>query len=260
MGMLTPYPRRAALVALVCLSMALSALAESSHDGLAALELTTEEYPPFNYRNDQGNVDGIATRIVEAALRQTGLHANFRLLPWARALAEARYRPGHCVYSATRSPDRENSFRWVGPLVTNHWMVYGGLGRALEVNSLDDLANLRVGGFRDDVIADYVAAQGINVLLATTDRENLRRLQAGMIDVWITGREPATVMAQQTGIPVQLLHEFNETGMYLACHPDVPESQLNALQSAVDDLRSDGTMAAIRADVYEALSVRPAGL
>lgn len=202
------------------------------------LTINTEEYPPFNYVDDQGQIIGSATRLLRDALRQADMEARFRLLPWARAYTEARLREHHCVYSTTRTHEREALFHWVGPLVTNEWSAFSLAERELSIDSLEDLNAWRVGSFREDAVGDYVANHGIKVLRAPSERENIARLKAGLLDVIVTGKATGEFMAEEQDIALAHLFTFYRTPLYLACHPSVSEAQLARLQKQLDTLRA----------------------
>lgn len=227
-------------------STGLALVALSIHASPSSLVFNTEEYPPFNFTNPDGVIDGISTRLLEAALDDAGLTAHFRVLPWARAYTEARLRRDHCVYSTVRSTEREDDFQWVGPLVMTDWAAFALTGNALEVASLEELDDLRVGSFREDAVGRFVEQQGFRVLLTATDQENLLRLQAGLIDVWVTGELTARHIAADAGVEIERLFTFNRVYMYLACHPSVSDERLARLQSSLDTLRANGRDVQIR--------------
>lgn len=203
------------------------------------LTINTEEYPPFSYSDDQGQIIGSATLLLRDALRQADIEAYFRLLPWARAYTEARLRENHCVYSTTRTGEREALFHWVGPLVVNEWAAFSLAERGLSIDSLSGLDAWRVGSFREDAVGNYVATRGINVLLAPTERENIARLEAGLLDVIVTGKATGEFMAQEQDIALAHLFTFYRAPLYLACHPSVSEALLARLQTQLDALHQE---------------------
>ncbi|GGC86352.1 substrate-binding periplasmic protein [Vreelandella lutescens] len=198
------------------------------------LTINTEEYPPFNYQNAQGVVVGTATQQLRNALSHAGVEAHFRILPWARAYTEARLRDHHCVYSTTRTPEREQQFHWVGPLVINEWAAFGLVERQLDVTQLDDLNEWRVGSFREDAVGDYVASKGVTVLRAPTERENMARLAAGLLDVIVTGRATGQYFADERELAIEHLFTFYYAPLYLACHPSVERNIIEGLQRHLD--------------------------
>ncbi|WP_240936234.1 substrate-binding periplasmic protein [Billgrantia bachuensis] len=203
------------------------------------IAFNTEEYPPYNYQDDDGRVTGNATELLRAALDDAELAADFRLLPWARALTEAQLRERHCVYSTTRTPERESLFTWVGPLVSSTWAAFALEEAGIEADSLADLAELRVGSFRKDAVGQYVANQGVPIVVASAERENVGRLRAGLIDAWVTGEQTAWLLAEEADLPLRRLFSFNEVDLYLACHPSVPDHFIARLQAALDRVRAN---------------------
>ncbi|WP_240549397.1 substrate-binding periplasmic protein [Billgrantia antri] len=202
------------------------------------IAFNTEEYPPYNYQDEGGRITGSATELLREALNDAELDADFRLLPWARALTEAQLRDRHCVYSTTRTPERESLFTWVGPLVSNTWAAFALEEADIEADSLDDLSGLRVGSFREDAVGQYAASQGVPIVVASAERENIGRLQAGLIDAWVTGEQTASFLAEEAGLALRRLFVFNEVDLYLACHPSVPDQFIARLQAALDRARS----------------------
>ncbi|MGR2740030.1 substrate-binding periplasmic protein [Billgrantia sp. Q4P2] len=197
------------------------------------IAFNTEEYPPYNYRDDDGRITGSATELLRAALDAADLDADFRLLPWARAYTEAQLRERHCVYSTTRTPERESLFTWVGPLASSTWAAFALEDAEIEADSLDDLAELSVGSFREDAVGQYAASQGIPIVVASAERENIGRLRAGLIDAWVTGEQTARYLAEEVDLPLRRLFAFNEVDLYLACHPSVPDQFIARLQAAL---------------------------
>lgn len=203
---------------------------------LPPIKLVTEEYPPYNFIDEQGEIRGTATQLLKNLLERSGLEAEFQLLPWARALTEAQMRENTCVYSTTRTPEREPLFEWIGPLLNNQWGAFSLASSPLEANSLDDLTGLRIGSFREDAIANYAQDQGHSLILATTDNENLDRLNADLIDVWITGVAAANYLAEKQGVSLKQLFVFNEVPLYLACHKSLPSYLQQQMQTTLDIL------------------------
>ncbi|EWH02133.1 substrate-binding periplasmic protein [Halomonas sp. BC04] len=204
----------------------------------AEVTFNTEEYPPYNYQAKEGTIDGESTRLLRAALESADLTARFRLLPWARAIAEAQLRENHCVYSTARTPEREPHFTWIGPLGANEWAAFSLADAAVEADSLDELRSLRVGSFREDAAGQLAERQGVPIVTASAERENIARLQAGLIDAWVTNTQTAQYLASEADIELRQLFIFHDAQLYLACHPSVPDAYVTRLQAAIDRLRA----------------------
>ncbi len=219
---------------LFCLLCALSATAED-------VIFNTEDYPPYNFINASDELDGVSTRLLQRAVDGLGKDVTFRLVPWARAITEARLRENVCVYSTSRTPEREQQFQWIGPLIESSWAAFSiNESVADSVDSLDDLRNYRVGSFREDAVGLYVESRGVPVIWASRDPENLLRLEAGLIDVWVTGADVAEFVAGNASTDLTRLFTFAQSRLYLACHPSVDGQWLAQLQQAIDRLKEQG--------------------
>ena len=203
------------------------------------LRFVTEEYPPFNYLDDKGEVRGVATDMLQSLMQHTFLEAEFHILPWARALTEAEMLENTCVFSTARNADREDKFKWIGPIVHNQWGAFSLASSTVEADSLEDLNTLRVGSFRQSGIANYLTNAGYSLILATTDNENIHRLSSDLIDVWVTGVAAAQHIANQQNIELKKLFIFNEIPLYLACHVEFPVQLQQYLQTTLENIQNE---------------------
>ncbi|TVP91204.1 MAG: ABC transporter substrate-binding protein [Pseudomonadaceae bacterium] len=240
---------------LACTLLAFALLGLPVHSNAASdtpvLTFTTEEYPPFNFLNAAGEIDGTSTRLLRHALSELDAEVEFRLLPWARAYTEARLREDHCVYSTNLTSERSPLFQWVGPLEHSDWSAFALRDSHLQLNSLEELKAFKVGSAHEDAVGIYVSEQGVPVINASRDGENINRLKAGMIDVWVTSSPLASQMAAEQGVVLDNLFTFNQTQLFLACHPSVSPSFLARLQAAVDQVRDSDEFIAERASMLE---------
>jgi polar amino acid transport system substrate-binding protein len=215
--------------------------------GQQRLVLTTEEYPPYNMSDAQGHVVGISTEIVKTLLETAGVEYEVAVYPWARAIAMARLQVNTCVYSMSRTPEREDLYRWIGPLVANDWTLFARSGASRPVQ-MEDVQNMRIGSYQGDAIVSYLQTRGYLVDVAPNDDTNPKKLLAGRIDYWATGRLIGQYRLKQQGISgVEPVLTFNRTEMYLACNKQLPEEQVKLLNTTLQQLDRKGTIRKIYA-------------
>ena len=135
---------RSARRLLAVAALAATGLAQAS---AFRLILATEEYPPYNMSGPNGTVTGISTDIVRALLDAAGYEYEIAVYPWARAIALARTQVNTCVYSMSRTPERESLYKWIGPLVSNDWTLFGRSG-ASRPQTLDEAMMMRIGSYQ----------------------------------------------------------------------------------------------------------------
>jgi polar amino acid transport system substrate-binding protein len=211
------------------------------------LVLATEEYPPYNMSGPNGTVTGISTDIVRALLDAAGYEYEITVYPWARAIALARTQVNTCVYSMSRTPEREALYKWVGPLVFNDWALFARAG-ASRPQTLDEAMMMRIGSYQGDAIVAYLQTRGHQVDVAPSDDVNPKKLLAGRIDFWATGRLIGQYRLKQQGIDsIEPVLNFNRTEMYLACQIQLPDAQVQKLNRTLHALEKSGAIRKIYA-------------
>jgi polar amino acid transport system substrate-binding protein len=109
-----------------------------------------------------------------------------------------------------------------------------------------------LGGYSGDAIAQYLISKNFEVDLTTTDAQNVRKLVAGRIDFWATGKySGATLATREKAADIRPVMTFNTTFMYLACHSRMDDRTVALLNSTLDRMRKDGTVAKITARYHQ---------
>ncbi|MFC4161040.1 substrate-binding periplasmic protein [Chitinimonas lacunae] len=214
---------------------------------------TTENYPPFNMSLDGGQtIIGISTELLRELSRRTRIEFDIGLYPWSRAYRMAITRDETCVYSTTRTPERESNFKWVGPLVSNDWVLYTRADNKVTLNRIEDARPYLLGAYQDDAVSNYLHDYGYRVEDAIADNLNARKLALGRIDFWATGRLLGAYLAQQENLgPFRLALSFHQTEMYLACNPGVGDEVVERLNQALAEMRQDGSVERIHSKYLE---------
>ena len=57
-------------------------------------------------------------------MKRSGTPYHLHFLPWARAYTYGLEKPQHCVFSTSRTAEREALFKWVGPVSQIDWVLY----------------------------------------------------------------------------------------------------------------------------------------
>jgi ABC-type amino acid transport substrate-binding protein len=145
-------PRLLGFLLLLCLTS--SASAQSIDD----LIIITEEYPPLNFSED-GIRRGIATDLLVEMLGASGSlksHKDIASLPWARGYRILQHNSNILLYSMTRTAERENQFKWVGPIISSEIVL---LAHRQSKIKIDDLQQIYANGYRVGVVLADVGEQ-----------------------------------------------------------------------------------------------------
>lgn len=229
--------------AIVAAALALQAAAARGADTLLLL---TEHAPPASML-EGGVVTGRETEKIRALMARTHLTYRLDLLPWKRAYQYALSQPRACVYSTSRTPEREALFKWVGPTDQAEWVFYGRLDHTFPLRTLDDARTLRIGTYNGDARDAYLRSRGFQVEAVNNDLDNPQKLLLNRIDLWAVGMRQGSPGPDQGSWAGRIgpLLVFNKVQVYLACNPAVPDALIERLNSALAELRRDGTLAGI---------------
>ncbi len=206
------------------------------------LVVTTEDAPPFNYSTDDGKtVVGSATEAVQEMFKRAGMEHSITLYPWTRAIKMARADKDTCVYSTTRTEEREKEFQWVGPVASSNWVFFAKADSTIKLETFDDARKFKVGGYRGDALALYLKALKFNVDESYYDDQNVKKLEGGRIDLWATGSQNGPYFANKKNVKIKPLLEFKQTELYLACNLSVPPDTIAKLNATLKAMTKYGT-------------------
>lgn len=228
----------------LAVAIAAGAACAAERGPVRPLYLVTETAAPSSMQDRGGRVIGIATDKVRMAFGRAGVPYTIDLLPWRRAYAAARTRPDACVYSTTRTPDRDALFKWIGPIDNAEWVLMARADSGIRLGTLEDARPYRIGTYHGDARDGYLRSRGFRVDGTSTDFANPRKLLLGRIDLWAASLRAGPPLLEQNGwkgriVPVLV---FNRIDVFLACNRAVPDEVVKRLNSAFASLERDGEM------------------
>ena len=208
-----------------------------------ALTLTTEDYPPFNFSTDGGKtMTGSASDVINEVLKRTGIKATIALYPWERAYKSALDDKDTCVFSATRTEAREKLFKWVGPLASDSWTLYAKPDSTITAKSLDDVKQYTIGGYQGDAKAIFLKGKGLKVDETMKDEQNVKKLEAGRIDLWAASSSVGPWVAKNNNVKIKPVISFQDVLLYAACNLAMPDADIAKMNDAVKAIKADGTL------------------
>jgi polar amino acid transport system substrate-binding protein len=233
-------------IGLVILSGSLSAMTRAAPPAVPYLSITTESSAPSSMLED-GRVVGIATDKIRVVMERAGVTHDITLLPWKRAYAAALQQANGCVYSATRTPEREALFKWIGPTDEAQWVLMGRADRAWRITNLEDARGLRIGTYAGDARDTYLRSRGLVVDTSPHDMLNPPKLLQGRIDLWAASWRAGSDVLVRNGWDKQIVpvFVFNRVAVYLACNRAVPDALVKRLNAEFETIERDGTARAI---------------
>ncbi len=214
-----------------------------------SLEIVTENYPPYNYE-ENGHVTGFSTEVVEAVVQKAGIQGTPRVYPWARAYKMALHNENTLIYTITRNAEREDLFKWVGPLASRTIFLFKLKEREeIQIRSLNDAKSFKIGVVIDDAFSMGLIEEGfvVGTHLEQVPREeqNIKKLFNGRIDLVGNVELYMAYTVKSLGLDFDKLEKVYEiqdnTAYFMALSKNTPDSIVERLQDAFDELLQDGT-------------------
>jgi len=214
------------------------------------LQGVTEKYPPYTYEEENGEVAGIITEIVHAIAAKAGITIQTSVYPWARAYNMAIEQPNILIFSIFKTPEREEQFSWIGPVIPR---VEIGLYKLKErtditVNSLEDAKNYITGVVRDTIFHTYLLDHGFaktSIDVQADPLQNLKLLFLKRIDLVLAEEFENAAQLQKLNLPPDQMEEVlrlpdMNTEFYVAISKQTSEDIVRKLQTAFKEIEADG--------------------
>lgn len=211
----------------------------------ADLKIYTEEYPPYNTAAE-GKLTGVNTELLLKALDKAAVgigRDDIELVPWSRAYQGALSEAGVCVYSTTRTEERESKFKWVGPLSKTQTGFVAKKGSGITLSAPQDAGKYTVGVVKDDVGHQLALSAGVpeNALdIAASADAQVKKLEAGRVDLIVYEVLSVQKLAESHGFDPQAFESvlvLKEGELYLACNPGTNDEILKKIQTALDEVK-----------------------
>lgn len=228
--------------------MVLAGAVRAEVDPSYTVVLLTENFPPYNMAVNgknfaqEENINGIAVDIVREMFKRARVQYNLTLrFPWDRIYKLALEKPGYGVFVTARLPEREQLFKWVGPIGPDDWVLLAKGDNPINLTSLDEAKSHRIGAYKGDAISEYLTEKGVEHSTSLRDQENARKLATGQIELWATGDPAGRYLAKQEGISgLRTVLRFDSAELYLALNRQMPDAIVTRLQAALDQMRAEG--------------------
>ena len=209
---------------------------------LNELTYITESSASFNYIRD-GKLQGPAVELLLAASARADSpvkRESILIQPWARGFKNAQQGPNTVLFSTIRTPEREKSFQWVGPITSESDVLIALKSRQIKITKLADLKGYVTGAVRGDVGEEILLDAGVpsqRIALLTQVANLGMMLKAGRIDLWIFGEEGwrnTLISSDIDPTDFEIIYRFPAKHYYFALSPDIDQHLVSKFQQAID--------------------------
>jgi len=222
---------------------------------LEDIHWVSEEFPPFNYLDENNTPKGFMLEILLEVWKKVGLRKSSNaidFLPWARGYQMVQNDPKVCLFAMAMTPERKKLFKFVGPIGGSHIGIITKKSKNLKIKTLSDLTPLTIGVVRDDIGEHLLKSKGVpsSRFHQVVSRESLiGMLGKDRVDAISYGMATAFWTMKQLGMDTnqyELSYVLKKGISGYAFHKDVNPRLIQTLQNALNELIADGTVKRIR--------------
>ncbi len=219
----------------------------------ANLTYYTEQLPPYNYI-ENGTLQGISVELLEAITEKMGkkvAREEIKLVPWTEGYQAALSGNNTVLFTTVRNPEREQSFKWAGPIYTYTNVLFARPDQEITIKSPEDLRGYRIGVVVDDIAVQQLLDAGVNksqLVQETNASVLVEKLDNGEIDLWAYPEEAGRYFSEQiTGnyYSYKVVYKLQTQDVYYAFSKDVPDSVVQSFQQALDTVKQEKDAAGI---------------
>lgn len=228
------------------------------------IQVITEHSPPGEYIDETGRVTGPTAEMVRELMRRLNLSGDIKIYPWERAYSMALTKRRVALFETTRTEERENLFKWVGPIKRIRWGLYAKKDLKIRLKILEEAKKVEtICAYLGDSKGDYLKKQGFtNLYQPVKQIQCLRMLMRGRVTLWISsdiGHRPLLKEAGVDPSELELIYVMGTKYLYIAFSKDTPNEIIKSWQKTLDEMKIDGTVAKYYKGTYPDEMIRVIG-
>lgn len=227
----------------------------------AELLILGEESPPGEYLDENGKPAGVTIDLVNDLMRRQGITATINILPWKRAYHMGMHENNVVLLETTRTEERENLFKWVGPILVLKRIIYSMADYERTLKKTEDMKHAgKICVLRGSSNESYLKEFGLtNIHSVATPMQCLKMLQVNRVQLFYTSEIGMDgLLKEQPLAPntVKAVFNLKKEYLYLAFSKNISELQIASWQAALEDAKRDGTIANMYRGVYSEETIR----
>ena len=242
----------AALLVLLCAFLSGCSQQEKSRAGSAPtgnkeIVIGVDDYPPFNFPDENGKPSGIDIDLAEEAFKRMGYGVRFVRIEWDHKDSLLATGEIDCVWSCYSMKGREKRYNWAGPYMVSSQVV--AVRDDSEIKTLADL--------KDKVVAVQSSTKPEEIFLQGKDKrlpeiEQLYSVESRDMIYALLGKGYVDAVAAHASTIQQYNKDFTMnyrilqeplmvTGIGVAFYHDDKRGIAEKLQKVLQEMYADGT-------------------
>jgi len=214
------------------------------------IKILTENYPPYNMQTNN-KLSGISVDILKEILKELKSKQTIddvKMTTWSRAYSYVQKKQNHMLFSTTRTKQREDLFKWVGPIATTTIALIAKKDRNIKINSTDELNNYKIGTILKDIGEQLLQKNGVKAenIYSVSSKDaikiSFKKLEKNRIDLFSYDFNVAKYSAKLEGFDTskyEIVYILQKGELYYAFNKNTSDDIILKWQKALDKIKKD---------------------
>lgn len=220
----------------------------SAEVGPEDLNYMTENYPPANFKDQYGLLQGASVDLIRAMWKEMGVEPQkITVYPWARGYNNILTEDNQVLFSMSRTAERDTLFKWVGPIFTSRHIIIGMERDSVKntiFNSPSELSKHRIGVIRDDIGETTLREIGFppkQMQLVSQLEQSIELLIEGRVKFIFMSDEALRDLIRQHGYyqKFYVAYTINYRENYIAFSRSTSDALIARFQQALDAIKEE---------------------
>jgi polar amino acid transport system substrate-binding protein len=209
----------------------------------------TENYPPFNYEFE-GEIYGVSTDILQGLFVEININSadiSLEINEWETVYQQTLNQPNTMLFSVVRIPERENLFKWVGPIAPQKDVIISLSSQQINISDAADLATHTIGviaGYSNiDQLIDLGVPQAKLIIVNGLD-DLYSGLVNGSYDCIAYSEISHGLVITSMGYnqaDFEFVYTIQVSQLYFAFHLSTSDELISFIQNTLDDFKMNKT-------------------
>lgn len=210
-------------------------------------------YPPFNFKDEKGQLTGFDVEIGQALATKLGVKAEFTTTEWSGILAGLQAGKYDVIVNQVAATEqRRQIFDFSGPYVMSYPQLIVRENERRKLDTPADLKDKKIGVGQGSNFAELARSfAGAEVRTYPGAPEYLQDLATGRIDVAINDSLLIPYLRAKTRLPVKAGAQIGKPESNAIPFRKGSPKFKAAIDQALEDLKADGTYAKISTKWFE---------
>jgi len=218
---------------------------------LNSIKVYTETYPPFNMKQN-GLLVGVSSEILKNMYKEMGIinkYKDIKLVPWARGYRIVIKKTNTMLYSTLRTKERENKFKWVGPIYTIKQDILALKISNIKIKRLQDLNKYKIGVILGWATTDYLLHNNIKkdsmkiFVGKDASKKGFDSLNTAQIDCFVYNKNAIqydTYLSKIISKNYKVIYQIENDKLYYAFNKKTDDKIIQQWQKALDKIKLNG--------------------